>query len=153
MAHFVDSESKNLSRALIGLPEMHGRHTADAVKNLVAKVVESFHLQKQKIAYYVTDSGSNMIAAFKDQVEMVQNHREEFVDDATFADEPNLDQSFIENDESDEEFQVTSQLMIFYWVCIFYQLLFLDIVWSFEMASLCSSQNSASCGTRSGVLC
>ena len=70
MAHFYDPYSHKIQRVLLSVKKITGSHTADLILDTVNNVLDNYEIPSNKIFYYVTDSGSNVIAAFKRIVEL-----------------------------------------------------------------------------------
>ena len=76
-AHFFttrDHRRHNITLAVRRMPS--SPHTADAVADIVHKVLSEWSIPDSKIHRILTDNGSDMIAAFKQQLERVHDDDE-----------------------------------------------------------------------------
>lgn len=62
--HFFDDKLKKRS-FLLGFRRMFGRHTYEAIKDILLKIIKDFKINLSKIRHIVTDGASNFEKAFK----------------------------------------------------------------------------------------
>ncbi len=63
--HFWDEKEERLSSAILDCASVHGRHTADMIREEIDKVLDCFSI-KHKVLAVVTDNGSNIKKAIED---------------------------------------------------------------------------------------
>uniref|UniRef100_A0A914X3N3 Uncharacterized protein n=1 Tax=Plectus sambesii TaxID=2011161 RepID=A0A914X3N3_9BILA len=83
--HFFSPSAKLLMNLLLGLRPIVGRHSAATIKTMCDEMLAEWELKESDISRYVTDNGSNMIAAFWDLTISISREIDE---DSTTADEP-----------------------------------------------------------------
>lgn len=99
-------DSAEISTTLLALKKMNGSHTAQNVYETLENELSSWLISDEKVIYYVTDNGSNMVKALKECVTeyapLIQATEINEEDIATIQlyeeSDPNLDTSFIENE-------------------------------------------------------
>ena len=67
-AHFFSRSDHKRHRVTIAVKRMPSPHTADRVSELVKTVLQDWEIPEEKVGSVLTDNGSNMVAAFKQQV-------------------------------------------------------------------------------------
>lgn len=96
-AHFFaqsDSEYHSVLLAVRHIEELH--HTFDIIAGIFTEVVQEWGILAEKVGFVITDSGSNMVKAFRDDYfqQLVENERSE-------GDEENSEASMIGDEELD----------------------------------------------------
>ena len=67
-AHFFSRSDHKRHRVTIAVKRMPSPHTADRVSELVKTMLQDWEIPEEKVGSVLTDNGSNMVAAFKQQV-------------------------------------------------------------------------------------
>ena len=63
--HCVD-KNESLRRIFLGLKELHGSHTGYLLRNKAEELLNEYGVHIEDVYKIVTDSGSNILSAFKD---------------------------------------------------------------------------------------
>uniref|UniRef100_A0A914WLD1 BED-type domain-containing protein n=1 Tax=Plectus sambesii TaxID=2011161 RepID=A0A914WLD1_9BILA len=105
--HFFSPSAKRLMNLLLGLRPIVGRHSAATIKTMCDAMLAEWELKESDISRYVTDNGSNMIAAFRDLTISISREIDEdsiTADDlkssSIFLADPNIE---VESDDVEEE--------------------------------------------------
>ena len=72
-AHYYHREKKVKCNEAIAVRRFESPHTADRVSQLVDTILEEWHIPYYKVFRILTDNGSNMLAAFKQDVQLHKN--------------------------------------------------------------------------------
>ena len=110
-AHFYSRRDHKRHTLTMAVRRMPSPHTAANVRKLIEKVLEEWNIPLSKVFVIVTDNGSNMVAAFKQQPEERDSVNDDEVgeEDASSEgesdDEENTEDDFDEKElEHDSEF-------------------------------------------------
>ena len=113
-AHFFTPQDHKRHRVTLAVRRLASSHTADHVEAVVEEVLAEWEVPKEKINAILTDNGSNMIKAFREWLDELQEADEDLGEDE--AEEKSETQSggnspsSMESDnENDEEFDGTSE--------------------------------------------
>uniref|UniRef100_A0A914UGM3 Uncharacterized protein n=1 Tax=Plectus sambesii TaxID=2011161 RepID=A0A914UGM3_9BILA len=105
--YFFSPSAKQLMNLLLGLRPIVGRHSAATIKTMCNAMLAEWELKESDISRYVTDNGSNMIAAFRDLAISISREIDEDLitaDDlkssSIFLADPNIE---VESDDIEEE--------------------------------------------------
>lgn len=109
LAKYLKPHSSEIGLALLSLRKLEGSHTADNIHNQLQSILLDWGINDDKIMYYVTDNGSNIVSALKEciieyaplaqQEEMTEEDEMEF---GIFEGDTNLDASVMEDEASDD---------------------------------------------------
>ena len=76
-AHFFSKKDHKKHVFTLYVKRMPSPHTAENVRQLVEEVLDEWSLPHDKISVIITDSGSNVVAAFRKQLELKVHDFEE----------------------------------------------------------------------------
>ena len=98
LIRYFDQNSLSVKQSLIALSKMEGSHTAENIEENLKSVLLDWDINQNDIAYFVTDSGSNIVKTLKECVIVFvpSIHEEEHEDDSE-------DEVFIEEGDSNME--------------------------------------------------
>ena len=113
-AHFFTPRDHKRHRVTLAVRRLASPHTADHVEAVVEEVLAEWEVPKEKINAILTDNGSNMIKAFREWLDELQEADEDLGEDE--AEEKsetqsggNSPSSMESDDENGEEFDGTSE--------------------------------------------
>ena len=104
-AHFFTTGDHKRHNITLAVRRMPSPHTADAVAEIVEAILAEWKIHKEKVHRILTDNGSNMIAAFKEQTNI---EGEEELTTESDLDEESDDESDNEMEEDDDDLDLDS---------------------------------------------
>jgi hypothetical protein len=70
-AHLID-KTRGLVRLLLSVKEITGKHTADNISENVLETLSEWNIADEKVRCIITDNGSNIVKAFREWQEVVE---------------------------------------------------------------------------------
>lgn len=108
--HFYSHAARRLMNLLLAIKPITGRHSAATIKAMSENLLAEWNLTNENVFRYVTDNGSNMIAAFRDLTISIEREMDEdFVttnepkSSFIFLADPNIE---MESDDPTEEVEM-----------------------------------------------
>ncbi len=65
LVQFYDGKSETIQRAFLALKLLKGSHTSENIFSSLNEVLVKWGIPEEKVAFFVTDGGSNMVKAFR----------------------------------------------------------------------------------------
>ena len=112
-AHFYSKKDHKRHAVTLCVKRMPSPHTAEHVRQLVEEVLDEWKLPHDKISVILTDSGSNMVAAFRRRVDVgegessADDHEEEEEEEQEDGDDEGLVEVEVDDFEKELDHEVT----------------------------------------------
>ena len=76
-AHFFTKSDYRRHTVTLAVRRLPSPHTAERIEELVREIIKEWEIPENKISAIITDNGSNMIKAFCDWLQEIQNDEDE----------------------------------------------------------------------------
>ena len=98
-AHFFSRKDHKRQVATLAVRRMTGEHTGDNIRALVEEILKEWDIPTAKIGVIMTDSGSNMVKAFRQSLDSMEEGEDEEEDETGFGDfEQDFDSKEVDHD-------------------------------------------------------